>query len=205
MKRFAIGALVVGSAATAAALFAATRGESSPIPVSGFDRAAKSSDTLPQTPLATKLVVDLGLNEGKSRRVAVDTAAERALFVVPSRHGEYCLLLVGVTTDTENIYGCTNRGQAFFEGGVSENVRLMVHELGGQPEAPTTVELAGAVRNGTGITSLRFTFGSKSVSTPVSRDGGFLLKTSVPGVGLTKAIALDANNAQVEQLAITGS
>jgi hypothetical protein len=204
MKRYILGVLAVSVVVAVAALFAALRGEGSTTPIAGFARDATSSDAFPQTALATKLANSLGVDTAKTRRIAADDNG-RALFVAPTSKGQFCLLLVGTTTDTELIYGCGDKGQAFFAHGVNENARLMVHDLGGQPEAPTSVEVAGVVRAQADIASMRFGFGSKQVTVPVTKDGGFLFTTSVPGVSLTSAVALDASDRQVERLSVAGS
>jgi hypothetical protein len=142
-------------------------------PPSAVQRPARASDALPEA--LRERAVAAGFALSSTRRIAPGT------YVIRRNGGLLCLVSVG-----KGMSGGCNPEERFFHGqqvvyGISEE---------GTPSVPSYLRIAGVARDD--VAEVRVRFGSVTLETAISEDGGFAIEATPAALAHGRPTTLDA-------------
>lgn len=204
-RRLVVGAAVAALVGVGVGVATAGGGQTDSVAgIAAYDRARVASDALPQTEVAGRVADALGLAAGSSRTIAAGPGG-RQVVVAPVSSGAACLLVVGPGAGNVPAV-CSHGTSSIFEP--SEAALAVVVRSEGDPKAPDLVEVAGAVRDGSGVVSIRIDVAGSSRSVEPTPDGGFLVELGsvdlAGAAGVDAIVALDADGAELARFEPAG-
>lgn len=181
-----VGSVVVVAAAIVLAQSVLAQGSEPPRAAS---RERTAGDAMPGLPRHVWMAAErLGLQLDTSRKIAQN------LYLLGKQDGQLCM----VSTSHGMSMGC-GPADSFFE---ERAVQYSIDESG-QPEAPSSLTIAGVVRPD--VASVRVVFPSGPIEVSVSSDGGFSIDTTEQQLQQgrpTELVALGDDGQVIQALAL---